>query len=180
MKVMVILTVLFAQQTATSKSGMPLKIHQEKLRAIFGNKIKYRLTDSTRQYIKERELTPPKVSQSGSLMDIQDRWHLLLRDEARVNVLTELAESPEHLEEARILLAEVHGDEMGEVKYTQLLDLMVVKRAIDESGLLLEQVIVRPGNKVVSKQDDKSERTNKLLQDVRANRAANLREALGL
>lgn len=99
----------------------------------------------------------------------------MISDEVRVNALTELAESPNHLEEARILLAEVYGDELGEEKYTQLLDLMLIKQAIDDSGLSLDQVLtVRPGNKVVEKRDAKVERGAKLRDEVSQHNAADL------
>ena len=99
----------------------------------------------------------------------------MISDEVRVNALTELAESPNHLEEARILLAEVYGDELGEEKYTQLLDLMLIKQAIEDSGLSLDQVLtVRPGNKVVEKRDAKVERGAKLRDEVSQHNAADL------
>ena len=147
MKLMVVLMVLFAQQTLTA-NGLTTRLHQKKIRAILGDSIKYHLTSTTRELIQTRELIPPEVAsladptyQAGRIMDIWDSWPTLLQDTARAIALHDLASSQKHLEEGRILLKEVHGDEYGEKIYKDVLDLIIIQKTINDVNIRVDKPI---------------------------------------
>ena len=146
MRVLVVLLLVFIQQVSVAKGGSVSASHRVKLEAIFGDKIKYRLSSSTRNLIKTGQLYPFVIDEQGarsevsSLIETTDNsllpfiWKKIFtnRDQfieliATVNMFDEIAQSPEHLEEAKELLIERYGESHGEDQYDKLVDILLIR-----------------------------------------------------
>ena len=128
MKLLIVLSLVLVYQVAFAK-GAPIT-RQAKIRAILGQE--YLLTNATRQLILKGDLLPA-IIKNGALAGVVDSWPQLLKNQTRVDALTEISQSTKHLEEAKELLAERYGEEYGEYEYEKLLDLLLIKSGVQEA-----------------------------------------------
>ena len=137
MKLLIVLSLMFIWQVAVARVK-PVS-QQAKLKAIFGNKAEHHLAYTTRHLIMRGVLLPSVLNKKGSLMEIEDSWPQLLKSKDRLYALIDIAHSPEHLEEAKGLLAEYYGEEHGQSKYRELVDLLFIHSQLskDDTQILL-------------------------------------------
>ena len=139
MRLLVMLSLMVIHQVSLAKGISVSAAQRVKLKAIYGDKIKYRLSSSTRRLIKAGELIPVIVDSWG-LRSVAQSWQQMLAHEATVDALDEIAKSPKHLEEAKELLVERYGEEHAEYEYDRLVDLLFIKSQIEEGVIDVNKI----------------------------------------
>ena len=136
------------QQVSLAKVLNVSASQQVKLKAIFGDKIKYRLSSSTRNLVRTGQLIPIIVDNWG-VRSVAQSWKEIPSHDATAEALDEIGQSPKHLEEAKGLLVERYGEEHAE--YDKLVDLLFIKSQIEEGVIDINQIASDPNSKLPTK-----------------------------